>query len=163
MYPYTSTCPGQVDVYVESATEVDGVPTLAQIQAALDLIELDQNGLASRRPIGALVNGFPIVRLPFDVRVLGLTVPGSLAAVRDQIEAALIDYFLSREPYIVGLSVGVRSDRVTATAVGGVVDQVVGAAGGVFTALQVTRNGVDASVYVLGVGEKAKLGTLTYV
>jgi uncharacterized phage protein gp47/JayE len=163
VYPYTSECPGQVDIYVESATEQDGIPTNAQIQAALDLIELDQNGLASRRPIGALVNGFPITRLAFDVRVLGLSVPGDLATVRDQIEAALIDYFLSREPYIVGLSVGARSDRITATGVGGVVDQVVGAAGGVFTTLQVKRNGVDASVYILGVGEKAKLGALTYV
>jgi len=163
VYPYTSACPGQVDIYVESATEPDGIPTTAQIQAALDLIEFDQNGLASRRPIGALVNGFPIARLAFDVRVLGLSVPGDLATVRDQIQAALTDYFLSREPYIVGLSVGVRTDRVTATAVGGVVDQVVGAAGGVFTTLQVKRNGVDASVYILGIGEKAKLGALTYV
>lgn len=163
VYPYTSECPGQVDIYVESATEPDGIPTNAQIQAALDLIELDQNGLASRRPIGALVNGFPINRLAFDVRVLGLSVPGDLATVRDQIEAALVDYFLSREPYIVGLSVGVRSDRITATGVGGVVDQVVGAAGGVFTTIQVKRNGVDASVYILGIGEKAKLGALTYV
>lgn len=163
VYPYTSECPSQVDIYVESSTEPDGVPTNAQIQAALDLIELDQNGLASRRPIGALVNGFPIARLAFDVRVLGLSVPGDLATVRDQIEAALTGYFLSREPYIVGLSVGVRTDRITATAVGGVVDDVVGAAGGVFTTLQVTRNGVDASVYILGIGEKAKLGALTYV
>lgn len=163
VYPYTSACPGQVEIYVESATEPDGIPTAAQIQAALDLIELDQNGLATRRPIGALVNGFPIARLAFDVRVLGVSVPGDLATVRDQIEAALTDYFLSREPYIVGLSVGARTDRVTATAVGGVVDDVVGAAGGVFTTLQVTRNGVDASVYILGIGEKAKLGALTYV
>jgi uncharacterized phage protein gp47/JayE len=163
VYPYTSECPGQVDIYVESATEPEGIPTNAQIQAALDMIELDRNGLASRRPTGALVSGFPITRLGFDVRVLGLSVPGDLATVRDQIGAALTDYFLSREPYIVGLSVGVRSDRITTTAVGGVVDQVVGAAGGVFTTLQVKRNGVDASVYILGVGEKAKLGALTYV
>lgn len=163
VYPYTSECPGQVDIYVESATEPDGIPTSAQIQAALDLIELDQSGLASRRPIGALVNGFPISRLAFDVRVLGLSVPGDLATVRDQIESALTGYFLSREPYIVGLSVGVRTDRITATAIGGVVDDVVGAVGGVFTTLQVTRNGADASVHILGVGEKAKLGALTYV
>lgn len=163
VYPYASACPGQVDIYVESATEPDGIPTTAQIQAALDMIELDQSGLATRRPVTALVNGYPITRLAFNVRVLGLQVPGDLATVRDQIHAAVTEYFLSREPYIIGLSVGARTDRITATAVGGVVDDVVGAAGGVFTLLQVTRGGVDASVYILGVGEKAKLGNLTYV
>lgn len=45
VYPYTSECPGQVDLYVE-ATEAssgspDGIPTSAQLQEVLDSVELD--------------------------------------------------------------------------------------------------------------------------
>lgn len=162
-YPYTSDCPGQVDVYIESSTEPDGIPTTAQLQAALDLINLDSNGLATRRPAGALANTFPITRIAFDVRVLGLSVPGDVATIQTQIETAVTSYFLERAPFIVGLSVGTRTDQITETAVGGVVDDVVSAAGGFFTGLEVSIATVPTSLYFLDIGEKAKLGTLTYV
>lgn len=162
VYPYTSQCPGQVDVYVESATEPDGIPTTAQLQAVLDLINLDQAGLATRRPATALANTFPISRAVFNVNVGGLTVPGDLAAVRDQVEEAIVEYFLSRAPYIVGLDVGDRVDIITQTAVGGLVDDIVSASGGFFTSLSVTKAGLATPIYVLGVGEKAKLGAVTW-
>tara|TARA_R100000541_G_scaffold18689_2_gene28564 strand:+ start:14320 stop:15510 length:1191 start_codon:yes stop_codon:yes gene_type:complete len=163
VYPYTSTCPGQVDIYVESSTEPDGIPTNAQIQAALDLIELDENGLATRRPANALVNGFPITRLAFDVRVTGLLVPSGLPEVQAQITEAVTEYFLTREPFIIGLSVGARTDQVTQTAVGGIVDDIVSAAGGIFTGVTLELNTVLTNIYILGIGEKSKLGTISYV
>ncbi len=47
IFPYTSDCPGQVDVFaeatVESSGNPDGIPTPAQLQAVLDSIELDEN------------------------------------------------------------------------------------------------------------------------
>lgn len=164
-YPYTSDCPGQVDVYFESATEPDGIPTAAQIQDGLDLIALDQNGLASRQPANALVNGFPITRTPFDVRVLGLSVPSgaALADVQDQITAAVTEYYISREPYIAGLSVGNRADQITLTGLGGVVDDVVSTAGGIFTGVTMEVGGSLSTLYVLGIGEKSKLGAISYV
>lgn len=162
VYPYTSQCPGQVDLYVESATEPDGIPTNAQLQAVLDIVNLDQAGLATRRPATALANAFPISRAVFNVNVGGISVPGSVTAVRDQIEAAVEAYFLSRAPYIVGLDVGDRVDVITQTAVGGIVDDIVSAAGGFFTSATVTKAGLATSVYVLGIGEKAKLGTITW-
>lgn len=162
VYPYTSQCPGQVDLYVESATEPDGIPTNAQLQAVLDIVNLDQAGLATRRPATALVNAFPISRAVFNVNVGGISVPGSLTAVRDQIEAAVEAYFLSRAPYIVGLDVGDRVDIITQTAVGGIVDDIVSAAGGFFTSATVTKAGLATPAYVLGIGEKAKLGTITW-
>jgi len=163
VYPYTGECPGQVDLYVESATEPDGIPTAAQLQAVLDIVNLDQNGLATRRPANALVNAYPIDRLSFDVKVLGLSVPGDLATVRDQIEEATLEYFLSREPYIVGLSVGQRTDQIAQSALGGIVYDVVSNNGGLFTGVTITANSVNIGLYFLGIGEKAKLGALTYV
>lgn len=166
VYPYTSDCPGQVDVYVE-ATEAssgnpDGIPTVAQLQAVLDSIEFDENGLASRRPANALANTFPIFRSAFDIVVAGLQVD-NLADVKDSIDAAMEEYFLGREPYIIGLSIPPRKDRITSSAVGGVVEDIVSAAGGIFTNVAISKDSAPVDRYTLSIGEKAKVGTVTYV
>lgn len=166
VYPYTSDCPGQVDVYVE-ATEAssgspDGIPTAAQLQEVLDSIELDQSGLATRRPANALVNAFPITRTGFDVRVTTLQV-NDLATVQQEIETALVEYFKGQEPYIIGLSVPPRRDRITRTAVGGVVEDIVTANGGIFGGVILTLNTTGIEIYTLGIGEKAKLNSVTFV
>lgn len=166
-YPYSGATPGTVSVYVEataaSSGSDNGVPTVAQLEAVAEAIELDDEGLASRRPIGSLVTVYPIARSPFNVTVTGLSVPGSEADVQEQIRVALSNYFANRSPYIIGLDTQGRADRITATAVGGVVDDVVSAANGIFTSVSVTQGGSGVSVYTLGQGEKAKLGTLAYV
>lgn len=166
IYPYTSDCPGQVDLYVEATPESsgdpDGIPTTAQLQEVLDSVELDQNGLASRRPANALVNSFPITRVGFDVQVTGLTVD-NLAQVQSTITAAIEEYFLDREPFLEGLSVLPRRDRITRSAVGGAVDDIVSAAGGIFSSVIVTQAAVNIELYSLGIGEKAKASTVTFI
>ena len=166
VYPYTSDCPGQVDVYaeatVESSGDPDGIPTTAQLQAVLDSIELDQNGLASRRPANALANAFPITRTGFDIRVTGLQVD-NLAQVQTTITTAIEEYFLDRGPFISGLSVLPRRDRITRSAVGGVVDDIVSAFGGIFSSVIVSQNSINTELYSLGIGEKAKAATVTFV
>ena len=166
IYPYTSDCPGQVDVYVEATPESsgdpDGIPTAAQLQEVLDSIELDQNGLASRRPANALVNTFPITRTGFDIRVTGLLVD-NLAQVQADITTAIEEYFLDREPFIEGLSVLPRRDRITRSAVGGVVDDIVSAAGGIFSSVILSQNTINVEIYGLGIGEKSKAETVTFV
>lgn len=165
VYPYTSDCPGQVDVYVEatvaSSGDPDGIPTSAQLQEVLDSIELDSSGLATRRPANALVNTFPIDRLAFDVAVAALTVD-NLAQVQADITTAVEEYFLSREPYIVGLSIPPRLDRVTRTGVDGVVDDIVSAAGGIFGGSVITQNGLLTDTYTLGSGQKAKAASVSF-
>jgi len=165
VYPYTSDCPGQVDVYVEATPESsgdpDGIPTAAQLQEVLDSIEFDQNGLASRRPANALANTFPITRTGFNIRVTGLLVD-DLAGVQASITTSIEEYFLDREPFIEGLSVLPRRDRITRSAVGGVVDDIVSAAGGVFSGVTVEVNSVNVDIYGLGIGEKAKAASVTF-
>lgn len=166
VYPYTSECPGQVDLYIEATPESsgspDGIPTTAQLQEVFDAVEMDEDGLASRRPANALHNVFPIDRVGFDIRVTGLLV-GDLAEVRDQIETALAEYFLSREPFIPGLSVPPRRDRITRSGLSGVVDDIVSASGGIFSAVFMELDGVDLDLYSLGIGEKAKLSSVGWV
>lgn len=166
IYPYTGDDPGEVDVYVEatvaSSGSPDGIPTAGQLSAVADLIELDQGGLASRRPVGAAVNVLAITRTAFDVEITGLSVD-DVPAAEAALEAALDEYLRAREPFIVGLSVLPRRDRVTDAAISGVADDVVSALGGSITSVAVERLSVPISAYSLVKGEKAKLGTVTYV
>jgi hypothetical protein len=115
------------------------------------------------RPANAFASTYAITRTAFDVEVQGLSVPGDLATVQDQISAIVTAYFLERAPFLVGLTVGLRTDQITETAVGGRIDDVVSAAGGLFTGLEVSESAVPLTLYTLGIGEKAKLGGLTYV
>lgn len=165
VYPYTSDCPGQVDVFCE-ATEAssgspDGIPTPAQLQAVLDNIIFDDNGLASRRPANALANTFAITRTGFDIEVIGLIVNNPVD-VEASITAAIEEYFLEREPFIDGLTIPSRQDRITNSAVSGIVDDVVNAASGVFTGVLLEQSAVPFTIYSLGIGEKAKALTVTY-
>ena len=166
IYPYTSSCPGQVDVYVEATPESsgnpDGIPTNAQLQAVLDNINLDQNGLATRRPATALVNTFPITRKGYDVKVFDL-VTANLPQVQSEITTALEEYFLSREPFISGLTVSPRLDRITDSELGGIVWSIVNADNGVFTELTVELNTIPSLIFLLGEGEKAKLASVQFL
>lgn len=166
VYPYTGDCPGQVDVYVEATPEssgnIDGFPTLAQLQAVLDSINYDVNGLASRRPAGALVNTFSITRAVINVKIVGL-VCDNLADVQESIIKSLNEYFASREPFIEGLSIPPRKDRITRVSVSGIVDDIVNANNGTFSNALISRNGIDTMIYSLEEGEKAKLGTVTFL
>lgn len=160
VYPYTSPYPGQVDLYVEatpaSSGNADGIPTTAQLQAVLASVEKP-----ARRPVGALVNAYPIERVVFDVVVSGVDV-GDIASVRPQITSAITEYFAARDPYIIGLSVLPRRDRITRSALGGVVDDVVSARGGIFSGVQLLLNNEEVDIFTLGVGQKAKTSGVTF-
>ena len=166
IYPYTSTDPGQVDVYAEatvaSSGSEDGIPTSAQLDAVAESIELDDNGLASRRPTGAFVNVFAITRTGFDTTISGLVVD-NLAQVQADIEDAVESFYLAAEPFIDGLTIPPRRDRITRSALIGLVADIVTAANGTFTTVIFNKTGVGGSVeiYVLGEGEKAKSQTVS--
>jgi uncharacterized phage protein gp47/JayE len=164
IYPYTSDCPGQVDVYVEATTAIDpdGIPTPAILQDVLDAINLDSAGLATRRPANALANTFSITRTDFDVEVSNLTVDDT-ATVEAEIESALTEYFLNAEPYIEGLTVPPRADTITQAAVSGIVQDVVSAAGGLFSGAVLKEGAATITTRTLATGEKAKLDTVTFL
>lgn len=161
VYPYTSNNPGQVDIYVESATGVDGIPTAAQLQAVQDAIDFDDAGLASRRPASALANTLAITRVGFDCTVSGLVVDNP-ASVQAQIQTAVSEFFITAEPFIDGLTVPPRKDRITRASLIGLVDDIVAADNGTFTTVIFNLTTVSGSIesYVLQQGEKAKLATV---
>ncbi len=163
VYPYTGQ-PGEVDVYVESATEPDGIPTQAQLDAVFNSIELDQSGLASRRPANAFVNVLPITRTSFDVKVTGLQ-GNDLATLQADITAAATGYFLQAEPFITGLNSPPRRDRLSDVELQSIVNDIVKAAGGVFTNASFTITGqtLVQLAYTLGEGEKAKAANVVFI
>lgn len=168
IYPYTGL-PGEVDVYVlateASSGSVDGVPTAAQLLEVRDLINLDVTGLASRRPVWAALNVHPITRDAFDVRISGLDTNGTTDEVtlRDTLEAALDEYLRTREPFIVGLSVLPRRDRITRAALGGIASEAADALGATFTTLEIELGGIPLNADTLDTGRLAKLGVASYI
>jgi hypothetical protein len=161
VYPYTGD-PGQVDVYSEvtTALDADGIPNAAKLLEVYNAIELDDGGLASRRPVNAYINSLAITRTPFTVEVENLTADNPTEA-QTSITAAVQAWFLEREPYIPGWSVGVRRDQIFETGVAGVVNDVVASLGGIFTGVTLKEAGVPFGARILGEGEKCK-ATVSY-
>lgn len=154
-YPYSGVQPGTVEVFVEASEESsgspDGFPTSPQLAAVLDAINVNNAGLATRRPVNAAPLVASITRRGFDLEVSGLD-PNTLdnqTAIADGVD----EYLRTREPYIVGLSVLPRDDRVTDAAVSGVVDTIVSALGATVTTVKLT----PGPAWTLGHGEKSKL------
>ena len=165
VYPYTGL-PGQADVYVEatvaSSGSADGIPTQAQLDAVKASINLDVDGLASRRNINTFVNTLPITRVSFDVTVNGLIAVDRPAA-EAQITQAIDEYLRSRETFIDGLSSLPRTDRITVSAVGGIAVEAASAIGASITTVEVDFPPSDEpDNYRLGRGERAKLGTASF-
>src|SRR5690606_24072243 len=124
----------------------------------------DEAGLASRRPVNAAVNVYPITRQSFDVVLGGLDaseVDGGEPAVLAAIEEGVDDWLRGREPFLVGLTPLPRQDRITQGAIAGVVMGIAEAEGATVATVTVKRNSLEITEYQLGHGEKAKLGTLT--
>jgi uncharacterized phage protein gp47/JayE len=164
-YPYTGD-PGEVDLYSEATPESsgseDGFPTSAQLTAVFNATQLDDAGLATRRPIDAFVNSYSILRDSFDVEVTGLS-GTDLTTTEAKITEGVEQYFKDRAPHISGLTPLPRRDRVSTPEVSGVVANVASAYGATFTSVIVKESAVSIQLWQLGVGTKAKAASVTYL
>jgi uncharacterized phage protein gp47/JayE len=159
-YPYSGTLPSEVYVYIEVDNQPDGIPIPAQLDAALNYITYDPiTGRQDRKPVTADVTIFAITRTAFDVEIIGLTPDTS--EIRNTIESALINYFLGREPFILGLSIE-RLDTITISNVIAIASNAANASGATFITLNLEIAATPVISYTLSDGEKAKLGTLTW-
>ena len=70
---------------------------------------------------------------------------------------------MQREPFLPGLTVGLRLDRVTDSGVAGVVDDVVTASGGIFANVVIFLNAAQVDLYTLQQGQKAKAASVVFV
>jgi uncharacterized phage protein gp47/JayE len=160
-YPYPGTLPSEVTVYIEVDDQPAGIPTAPQLAAALQYITYDPiTGRQDRKPVTADVTTAAITRTAFDVDITGLSPDTS--EVRSAVQTALENYFTGREPYILGLSIE-RVDKITESAVTAAAENAANALGSTFTTLVLEQGGAPITSYTLGDGEKAKLGTLTWL
>lgn len=157
IYPYRGATPGNVDIYVQSATLPDGIPDTAQLNAVAAQIDA-----ADRKPVSATTMVYPIARILFTVDVAGLNVEDTVGAEADII-TAVQDYFLSLAPYIDGITVGPRTDRVTAAAVSSVVQSVVAPYAGAFGTCRISMGAGYIDAYSLQEGELAKCTAVSFV
>lgn len=143
-YPYKSTTlEGQVVTYVRSLTDPNGVPTTPQISAVLGYqfsSTGDPNGINDRKPVNANIVATASTSQAYEVDVQGLTGTTNQAEAEAAIISAVEEYFNSLEPYIIGLDVGPRTDRVSYFGVVGTVQEVVALYSGSFTGLTLTRD-----------------------
>jgi uncharacterized phage protein gp47/JayE len=159
-YVYTSDNPGEVDIYIEATQESsgseDGIPTSAQVDEVVDNINLDLEGKATRRPAGAAINVSAITRTGFSVTITGL-LPDT-DDTRNAIEEGIDEYLRARRPFIVGLSVLPREDRVTTGAIAGIAHEIAAAEGASITDVEMT----PGPSYTLEHGELAKLASTVW-
>lgn len=159
VYPYTSSAPGAVDVYVEAEDQADGYPTAAQLAAVDYALRYDSEGRPYRRPANALINVQSIYRAPFTVAVHGL----STTSAEGDIAAAISEHIYGREPYIEGLSVLPRLDLISVAALSGLAQSIAALAGGYITGVTLSyTGGAEMDVYTLQNGEKAKCTEVTF-
>ena len=81
------------------------------------------------------------------------------------ITTAIEEFFLGVEPFVDGLTIPPRKDRIARSALIGITEDIVSAANGTFTTVTFTPTGLGGSLelYVLGQGGKAKSTGVTYI
>lgn len=161
IYPYTGLA-GEMDIYVEvhPAADPDGIPNAYYLSAAQTLIEYDTNGFANRRPANCKINVLPITRTAYSVEIKGLDVAADqVATVKSAIEAGVDEWLRSREPFIVGLSVLPRRDRITQGAIAGVATEIASSYGATLAAVTLLLGVNPIPSDTLTGGRLAKLST----
>lgn len=183
-YPYTGnptylqTGAGSIDpiartIWIEADESIDpdGIPPSSLLTTAEEYIKTNQDtGQAnevltgdgdSNRYVDA------IIRTVFFVTVINLDVPADAEAqTKANIEIALKTYFRSVRAFIEGLDfIDDKNDEITTPSVTKVIQDVVAAAGGVFSNVTFNTGGSSLGSYVPTPGELCKLadtGGVTY-
>lgn len=160
VYPYSSTTPGIVDIYIEVDNQTDGIPTAGQLTATEAYINYDPTtGRATRRPVTAELNMQPISRYDFDITINALA--PDTPATRALIDDALDTYMEERAPYIQGLTI-LRRDTISQIEIVSLIFSIIQPLGATISSVELYDMTGAIDLYVLTAGEKAKLNSVTY-
>lgn len=159
--PVAGDVPGSVWVFGEVDNQPDGIPTQEQLATLKDYLTYNpETGLADRKPICDVVTCKPITRKIINVTV---DIKNGTDGIKADIESAIRAYLLDLEPYNEGVSL-LRNDTMTDSGVSSVAFDVASEGGASILDLVVRDTGGRRLLsYVLYGGEKAKLGTITFV
>jgi uncharacterized phage protein gp47/JayE len=161
-YPYVNqTFPGQELLYCVADDNVDGTPTAPQLDAVEDHYKTANKNIMwstdllpnAEKRIIALVSPFDV----YDVVITDGT-PALSASLKTKIEASINNYFLTRNPFILGLSLLNQGsvEKVAITAVAqNTIDAQTGETGK-FTDIGLTKQGFPPEdAYILMPGYRA--------
>lgn len=101
--------PGNTIIYgrVDLSLATDGVPTQDQLNELEQFCRFDpETGLEVRRPINDTIDAIAIANREFDITI---NIIGAIQSVKDSIEVAVADYLQTLEPYIEGVSLGIKN------------------------------------------------------
>lgn len=168
VFPYcNSDYPGRVEIYAAADGNVDGAPTPAQLEAIEDLFVPAPNDVMWAT--GTLPNGekrIEAMASPTDNYNVVITdgTPSLSQTLKDKIEAAIDNYFLTRSPYIRGISIE-NYGAVEKVAVVTVAQNVIEAQPsdtGRFADIDIVKDGSSPEdIYILEQGHRAK-ATISY-
>ena len=168
VFPYSDpTLPGRVEIFVAADGNVDGLPTPAQL-TAIELLFTDAPNdiMWASGTLPDLQKRIEALASPIDDYDVVITdgSPTLSQTLRDKIETAINNYFLTRSPYIRGLSVedyGVI-EKVAVIAVAQNVIEAQSTDDGRFADIDIVKDGGSPEdIYVLDAGKRAK-AIITY-
>lgn len=98
-YPYAASgYTSQVNLFIE-ADNLNGVPTLSDLQAVEDNIELPTATRPSRKPVTVTVNYLPVTPRFIDIEIPSFT-PAPSVAIQSLIENAIISELANVRPFV---------------------------------------------------------------
>ena len=156
-YPYTGD-PGEVIVYCEGPDiSAPSSATLAEVET---VINLNESGLATRRPTGARVSVEAITINTYEIIIQGLTSP-SIVTTKANIEAAVAAYFEALVPYIEGVSQPPRNNTYRLASLQAVAYSAAAQDGATFNSIGVVGLGINT--IDLPQGTRYTAGTFTWI
>lgn len=173
VYVYTDD-PGNVLIYVAGDPDVytDRIPSAGLLLLVGAACTYDPiTTLATRKPLTAIIdpagdesyaNVLPVPIKTFDITIAGL-VADDIVTVKAQIRNALDEFFLSREPYILGLSSLPQKNELSTLLIASVVIDVVNANNGSVSSAILYFEGNLVTSYILAQGELCDLDIVTYI
>lgn len=162
IFPFpTPSVPGQVDIYAEVDNQTDGIPTSAQLTTIEQYIKYDPTtGRKTRRPMTAELNMYAITRSAYDLNITGLS--PDTTDNRTAINTAVTELLLAKAPYVDGLTV-TRNDSISQAECFSTVFTTASNLGATISGVTLEKASVQIDLDVLSAGEKAKLGTITWI
>ena len=170
VYPYVRNgAAGIVDVYVEAtvedSTDEHGTPSSGLLNEVEEVIEFDPDETKplnerGRRPIQVIVEAKPIVTIPVDITITGLS--QDTTAIRNAIRSNAENYLYDIRPYIAGADLPRnKKDFLYLFGIQGVVADVLDN-GNFFTGFTMDVNGVSETSYQFDLGNIPYLRDVIY-
>jgi len=159
-----TSLPGDRVVFVESISDVDGIPITSLLDAVRASITAGADGI-NRPPLGDIDSTLyvePIIRTAVDVTVVNVIISSSLQPqATTKINEALTIYLAAVEPYIDGLDFELdRYDTITNPSISAIVQDILKALGGYADGVYFEIGGGTKPSYQVGQGEKVKKGVV---